>query len=185
MRLHYLLSILILLAACNSSTDTKRSTKSPETIKETKIAEIQRDTLPGKDAADLFVIWQNVMRGLEKRDLKFLKKYSFDSIQCQACKAYPKGTNINDIPTQQIHLSEFLAFYTDSFLFPNVPHFITQGNLQTEHTIGKMKNPGGLSQIHEDSIVFYNIRFQEFDKYSLDYRFTKLNGKFRFFGLYY
>ena len=158
----------------------------PAAMNDTEAAVPEPGPHSQENASKLFIIWQEVVRSMEKKDLATLRKYSFDSAYCQTCEIYPKGTYVKTIPARLFKIRDFMMRYTDSFLYPKIPHSIL-GKLQlkTEYETIKIKNPGGLCGITSDSILVYDLRFVESEQYSFLYRFTKVNSKFRFIGLYF
>lgn len=186
----YIIETLIVISVCSACSHppdpNKSSTSWLDTIKVVEMAPIKEDEpIPKSDSAALFSAWKNIMTALQEKDLKLLLNYSFDSVYCQACISFPKGTNVEDVPVRHLQSKSFLKFYSDSFLFPKLVRYISdQNNIITDYFVFQIKKPAGFSNLPGDSITVYRIRFQEFNRYSLGYYFITFNGQFKFLGLY-
>ena len=171
--------LFLLFGALISCTNGNPSEKQSEEIKlaETQMAEITDIAISSTDSFQLMKSWKNVMQAIENSDIGLLKKYSFDTINCQACKSFPRGTSVEDIPIRRMLPDNFINFYRDSFLFPKMLKYFSTGSYGID-----------MLAFDKNSIEVHRIRFidptSDRWKSSLQFYFVKTGATFRFLGLY-
>ncbi len=177
--LKYLLLLLLLgeLISCTNPNSSEIQAED-KVIAETQMAEFAPDiVISSADSFQLMKSWKNVIQALENNDISLLEKYSFDTINCQACKSFDRGTSVEDIPIRRMLPDNFMKFYRDSFLFPKMLKYFSTGRYGID-----------MLAFENNSIEVHRIRFidpsSERWKSSLQFYFVKKGATFRFLGLY-
>ena len=150
---------------------------------EPQMEDIKVISLSKSDSVYLLESWKKIMNALQNNNAVLLKNYSSDTISCNACKSFPKGTSIYDIPVRLMLPVDFLHFYRDSFLFPKILQYFSNEKYKVSISLYDEK----LLRTN-DSTVIYSIRFSDPSsiktKRSLNFKFVKRKAAFVFFGLY-
>jgi len=170
----YIFILLIELISCNSNNSEEYASAE---IQMAEIAPYNDIAISHADSINLMKSWKNVMTALENNNVSLLKAYSFDTLNCQACKSYPRGTNVEDMLIRRMLPDKFLNFYRDSFLYPKVLKYSSTVQYEID-----------MLAFYKDSIEVHRIRFIDSAadrwKSSLQFYFLKREDTFRFLGLY-
>ncbi len=195
LRLLFTLLPLTILVSCNNPSSVKQSgNKNPDyLVQDIEIAPIKDIPISKSDELLLENSSKQVMTALASSDINLLAKYSFDTINCQACQSFPKGTNVEDIPVRYMPVKNLLIFYRDSFLFPKALKNINNIKYETSMlALGisafDKKRPHSYTFLNEDTITVYKVQYANREtgpeKWSLGFYFVKMKNSFKFFGLY-
>ena len=184
---------LILFISCkNSDSSAKQNVNNQQkndSVTDIQMAPIEPDiVITRSDSSKLMTVWRKVMKALKENNYNLSTQYSLDTIYCQACSSFPRGTEVETIPIKYISFKNFLSFYRDSF--PNSKKL--KENNDSSNSISlfafKLKRPTKYTGSSEELITIYRILFSNMykspQKYSYEFYFIKEKNTFRFFGLY-